>query len=107
MIRHIFLWKVAKGADPKEVVRILNELPKKIPGIRGWSIGKHQGAPGASGDIWDYGLTTDFDSLDDLKRYSDHQFHMEVVERLLPMFSARAVCDYELSPSVQGSGGAA
>jgi hypothetical protein len=103
MIRHIFLWKVAKGADPDEVIRILNELPQKIPGIKGWSIGKHKGAPGASGDIWDYGLTTDFDSMDDLKRYSDHPFHMEVVERLLPMFAARAVCDYELAPNAQSA----
>ena len=104
MIRHIFLWKTAKDANPDEVIRILNELPKKISEIKGWSIGKHQGAPGASGDIWDYGLTTDFDSMDDLKRYSDHPFHMEVVERVLPMFAARAVCDYELTSDGQATG---
>ena len=85
MIRHIFLWKVAKNSDPLEVIRILNELPHRVPGIRSWSVGKHQGTPGASGDIWDYGLTTDFDSMEDLQRYSDHPFHMEVVNRLLPM----------------------
>jgi hypothetical protein len=26
MVRHIFLWKVAKGADPAEIIRILTEL---------------------------------------------------------------------------------
>ncbi|CAN7784011.1 Dabb family protein [Caballeronia sp. LjRoot34] len=103
MIRHIFLWNVVKGADPEEVVQILNELPRVIPGTRGWSIGKHEGAPGASGDLWDYGLTTDFDSFEDLERYSNHPAHTKAVERLLPMFAARAVCDYVLAPEGEAS----
>jgi hypothetical protein len=95
MIRHIFLYKVAPGADAQEILRILNELPKKVPGIRTWTLGKHTGAPGASGDLWDYGLVCDFDSFEALEQYSDHPFHLKVVEQLTPMFSARAVCDYE------------
>jgi len=38
-----------------------------------------------------------FDSFEALPQYSDHPFHMEVVEKLTPMFSARAVCDYEFA----------
>ena len=102
MVRHIFLWKVAQGADPQEVIRILNELPGKVPGIRTWTLGKHQGAPGASGDLWDYGLVTDFDSFEALQQYSDHPFHLQVVEKLLPMFAARAVCDFEFTPGTGG-----
>jgi hypothetical protein len=100
MIRHIFLYKVAPSADPKEIVRILNELPANVPGIRTWTLGKHTGAPGASGDLWDYGLVCDFDSFEALEKYSDHPFHMKVVERLTPMFSARAVCDYDFSDAL-------
>jgi hypothetical protein len=96
MVRHIFLYKVAKNADPDEIIRTLDELPGKVPGIRSWTCGKHKGAPGASGDVWDYGLVCDFDSYTDLQAYSDHPFHMQVVEKLLPMFSARAVCDFEI-----------
>lgn len=95
MIRHIFLYKVAPGADANEILRILNELPEKVPGIRTWTLGRHTGEPGASGDLWDYGLVCDFDSFEALQTYSDHPFHMQVVERLTPMFAARAVCDYE------------
>jgi hypothetical protein len=98
MVRHIFLYKVAQGADPKEIIRILDELPRRLKMIRTWTLGKHQGAPGASGDLWDYGLVCDFDSFEDLQKYSDDPFHMEVVDRLLPMFSARAVCDFEFQP---------
>jgi hypothetical protein len=96
MIRHVFLWRVAKNADPQEIIRILDELPEKVPGIRTWTRGKHQGAPGGSGDLWDYALVCDFDSFEDLQKYSDHPFHEKVVQRLLPMFSARAVCDFDL-----------
>ena len=95
MIRHVFMWKVAPSADPAEVIRILNELPARIPHIRTWAVGKHQGAPGASGDLWDYALVCDFDSMEGLQAYSDDPFHMQVVDLLLPMFSARAVCDFE------------
>ena len=102
MVRHIFLWKVANNADPKEILRILDELVEKVPGIRSWSRGRHEGAPGASGDVWEYGLVCDFDSYADLQRYSDHPFHMQVVEKLLPMFSARAVCDFEINEARTG-----
>ena len=102
MVRHVFLWKVAPKADPKEILRILGELPGNVPGIRSWVVGKHQGAPGASGDLWDYGLVCDFDSFEGLRQYSDHPFHMKVVERLLPMFAARAVCDIEFADAKQG-----
>jgi hypothetical protein len=98
MIRHVFLYKVASTADPKEIVRILNTLPGKVPGIRTWTLGPHKGAPGGSGDLWDYALVCDFDSMKELEGYSDHPYHLEVVDKLLPMFSARAVCDFEFSP---------
>lgn len=101
MVRHVFLYKVASGADPKKVIEILNTLPKKVAGIRTWTLGKHQGAPGASGDLWDYALVCDFDLLEGLQKYSDDPYHMEVVNKLLPMFSARAVCDFQFDPSTQ------
>jgi hypothetical protein len=97
MVRHVFLWKVAPDSDPKEIIRILDELPDNVPGIRSWTRGRHQGAPGASGDLWDYALVCDFETFEDLERYSQHPFHAKVVERLLPMFSARAVCDFDMS----------
>jgi hypothetical protein len=101
MVRHVFLYNVASGADSKKVTEILNTLPKKVAGIRTWTLGKHQGSPGASGDLWEYALVCDFDSLDGLQKYSDDPYHMEVVKKLLPMFSARAVCDFEFDPAKQ------
>ena len=97
MIRHVFLWKVAPEADPDEVFEILEALPENVPGIRRWSMGRHSGSPGASGGTWDYGLVCDFDSFDALQAYSEHPFHQGVIERLLPLCSDRAVCDFEFS----------
>jgi hypothetical protein len=96
VIRHVFLWRVAPTADPAEIVRILNELPERLKVIRTWSVGKHQGEPGNSGAPWEYALTCDFDSMADLDAYSNDPFHQEVVAKLMPMFSDRAVCDFEL-----------
>jgi hypothetical protein len=99
MIRHIFLWKVAPGSDAEEIIRILNELPKEIPLIRGWEIGKHQG-PRRYENTWEYGMTVDFDSLDDYNAYSDHPLHKQIVPKIVPMFAARAVVDIELNDLV-------
>ena len=96
MVRHVFLWKLAPGADPEEVVRILYELPENVPGALSWSLGRHRGEPGSSGGVWDYGLICDFESFEALERYSAHPFHLEIIERLLPMFADRAVCDFEV-----------
>ncbi len=97
MVRHVFLWKLARDADAEEVVQILNELPEKLPGPLSWNLGPHRGEPGSSGGVWDYGLVCDFESFEALERYSADPFHLEVIERLLPMFADRAVCDFEVA----------
>lgn len=96
MIRHVFLWNVTADADPDYVLDRLNALPKQIPGCRSWTIGPHQGEEGLSGGVWQFGLVADYDSIADLDAYSNHPFHVEVVEELLPFFADRAVCDFEL-----------
>ena len=96
MLRHIFLWKVASGCDPEKIIRTLNELPAEIPWIRSWQIGRHHG-PARYENTWEYGLTVDFDSLEDYNRYSDHPSHKRIVPIIVPMFSARAVLDLELT----------
>lgn len=96
MIRHIFVWRVAANQDREQVIEILNTLPARVSGIRGWEIGRQQQTDtGESGDPWDGVLVAEFDSWKDLESYSEDPYHVEVVEKLLPMFAARAVVDYE------------
>jgi hypothetical protein len=95
MIRHIFLWKVGPGYDPEEIIKILSRLPANISWIRSWEIGKHEG-PKRYENTWDYGMTVDFDSLEDYNAYSDHPIHQQIVPEIVPMFSARAVVDIQI-----------
>jgi len=95
-IRHVFLWKVTPDGDPEFIVNRLNELPGRIPGALSWTIGAHQGEEGNSGGLWEYALVADYASMADLDRYSNHEFHQEVVAELLPFFADRAVCDFEI-----------
>ncbi len=94
VVRHVFMWKVAPGNDPDEIIDVLNTLPEKCPGIVGWSIGQHAGPPNENGDPWHGALISDHESWEALDEYSNHPYHSEVVEKLLPRFSERAVCDY-------------
>jgi hypothetical protein len=99
VIRHIFLWRVAEGHDPAEIVKILNTLPERCPGVVGWEIGNHHGEPNENGDPWDGALISDHESWEALEEYSNHPYHTEVVERLLPRFAERAVVDFERAGS--------
>jgi len=95
MIRHVFCWRVADGHSNLEIIDILNTLPRALSVIKYWEIGSHEGDPGENGDPFDGVLISDFDSWEDLDRYSNDPFHLDVVERLLPRFASRAVVDFE------------
>lgn len=99
-VRHVFVWRVAEGSSQQEIVDLLNTLPGRLPYISGWNVGSHKGDPGENGSPWDGALITDFDSWEDLDRYSNDEYHLEVVAKLMPMFSDRAVVDYDFE--VQG-----
>jgi hypothetical protein len=98
-VRHIFLWRVAPGNDPDAIVKILNTLPDHCPGIVSWNIGRNEAPANENGAPWDGALISDHESWELLDEYSNHPFHTEVVEKLLPRFADRAVVDYELGGS--------
>ena len=84
MVRHVFLYKVASGADPKKLSKFSTLCPKRLPGFAPGRSASIKASPGASGDLWDYALVCDFDLLAGLQKYSDDPYHMEVVKKLLP-----------------------
>ena len=98
MIRHVFMWQVAEGNDPDEVIDLLNTL-KGMSSIRSWELGKHTGDPGDNGTPWDGVLINDFDDWNGLEEYSVDPFHAEVVAKLLPKLATRAVVDFERDAS--------
>ena len=95
MIRHVFLWRVAPTADPAKVLAILSELPERVPGIRNFALGKFRDDLGTPPFAWDYGLSCEFDSIGDLAAYFEHPHHKDIIARLEPMISDRAVCHFD------------
>lgn len=94
MIRHVFMWRVAAGADPKRVTELLTSLSTRMSSLRSWELGEHVGDPGDNGQPWDGVLISDFDSWEGLREYSDDPFHLEVVGELKPLVADRAVVDF-------------
>ncbi|MCX6461061.1 MAG: Dabb family protein [Actinobacteria bacterium] len=95
MIRHVFAWRIAPGQNHQEILDLLNTLPEKLPIIKYWEIGVHQGDPSDNGAPWDGVLISDFESWDALDEYSNDAYHVSVVENLTPRFASRAVVDFE------------
>jgi Stress responsive A/B Barrel Domain len=96
-VRHIFLWSVKEGSDGDEVLRKLASLETEIPGLEGWSIGRHEGeVPNSSTGKWDYVLTCDFESFKALDDYQNHPRHTAIVEDLIETYDDWLVLDYVL-----------
>ncbi|HWI71023.1 MAG TPA: Dabb family protein [Baekduia sp.] len=97
MIRHIFLWSVKDGEDGDAVLARLAELEHRVPGLRGFTIGKHEGEqPNSSAGKWQYALTTDFDSFEQLDEYQNHPEHQKIVDEVMGAYDDWAVLDYTL-----------
>lgn len=94
MIRHVFSWRVAEGHSNDEVIELLNTLREPYPYIKYWELGAHEGDPGENGAPFSGVLINDFESWDDLQRYSVDPFHLEVVAKLKPQLAERAVVDF-------------
>jgi hypothetical protein len=96
-VRHIFLWSVRPGADGAEVLSKLAALETDVPGIQGWSIGRHAGEDvNSSVGKWEYAITCDFESFEALAAYPAHPRHTAVVDEVMGTYDDWLVLDYEL-----------
>ncbi|WP_368680776.1 Dabb family protein (plasmid) [Rhodococcus opacus] len=96
-VRHIFLWSVKEGHDGDSVLKKLAALETEVPGLLGWSIGKHEGEnPNSSTGKWQYGLTCDVESWEALDAYQNHPTHNAIVQDVLDSYDDWLVVDYAL-----------
>jgi hypothetical protein len=97
-VRHIFLWSIKDDHDSDAVLEKLASLEHAIPGIRRWSIGRHEGElPNSSSGKWEYALTCDVESFEALEAYQNHPVHLAVVSECAPSYADWAVLDYVLN----------
>ena len=99
MITHLVFFKMlphADGASGEEnartLVRMLRELPARIPELVELQAGGDFSGTPAS---WDVGLLTRFASTADLEAYRVHPAHMQVVDFVQRTTAERAVVDFK------------
>lgn len=98
MIRHVFLWSIKRGEDGEAVLAKLAELAHRVPGLSGFTIGKHEGpSPNASAGTWQYALTCDFDTFEELECYQNHPEHQQIVDEVAGSYLDWVVLDYTIA----------
>jgi len=100
MIKHIVAWKIkaANGRTKEENIKLLKkrleELPSLIPEIITMSVNTN--SPMAKPDNYDIIIESEFESMEALKRYSDHPSHLALIELLSEIRTHKAAVDYEV-----------
>ena len=87
MIKHLVMFKLAEGHDPlvfASIIEKLNQLPSQIPEIKAMAHG-----PNAAGDNskYDYGLSADFETMDDCQTYLTHPAHQALGAELVKIIA--------------------
>lgn len=100
MVRHIVMWKFkdeAEGLTKQEnlvkVKSMLEVLPEKIDFIRRMEVRFNENDNGKN---FDAVLISEFDSLDDVKRYRVHPEHVKISQYVSLVRLDRASVDYTL-----------
>lgn len=99
MVKHIVLFKLKDEAPAEARLAAMNAfkaaieaLPAKIPFIRSIEVGLNINPA----ETWSIALYSEFDSLDDVRRYTVHPDHVAAGKLLAEVRESRACVDYEL-----------
>lgn len=97
MITHIVLFKLAdrSPANVEKTRDILLGLRGKVPTLRHLEVGVNV-VP--SDRAYDLALVARFDSLEDLRAYQVHPFHVEVANCIASVRDSVVAVDYESDP---------
>ncbi len=95
MIRHIVLLKFKSDVSQAQIDEVLSfaqRLPTAIPEIRALAAGKNF-TP--RDDTFSHAIVDDFQSVEDLNKYSAHPVHLELVSLLRPLIEKLNFVDFE------------
>ena len=100
MIRHVVMWRFKTEAEGRTKLENMEELKRQllaliplIPEIKKMEIGFDVTHSDASADFM---LTTEFESVDDLKIYAIHPEHLKVSGFVKNVVESRIVLDCEI-----------
>lgn len=102
MIKHVVCWDLyeqAAGRDKATNASLIKAellaLKELIPEMRSVEVGIN--AESADTENYDVVLIAEFDSFEDLKRYSSHSEHLRFVKFISELRRHRVAVDYETS----------
>jgi hypothetical protein len=100
MIKHIVMWTIREGENPRakvermaEVKARLSALPEEISEIESMEV--FFNSPLAAPNNFDVLLSATFRTWADLEAYQKHPAHVQVAEYIKNIRHQRAVVDYE------------
>lgn len=98
MVKHIVLFKLKESATQEQKQEVMNAfklaieaLPETIPFIRKVEVGLNMNKE----ESWNIALYSEFDSLDDVKKYAVHPDHVAAAKLLAELKQDRSCVDYE------------
>lgn len=95
MVRHIVLFQLKNAAEKQEVMNrfkaAIEALPATISWIRHIEVRFNMNPD----EMYDIALVSEFDTLEDVKRYAVHPDHVAAGKLLAPLKESRACVDYE------------
>lgn len=95
-VRHLVLFKFRPDTDPAAIQALadgLRALPAQIPEIVDYHVGPDIGLADSN---WDFGVSADFDGVDDFHTYRGHPAHVDVVDKLVePITESRIAVQFD------------
>ena len=99
MVKHIVLFKLREDVPAEQRLEAMRSfkaaieaLPERISCIRKVEVGLNVNPS----EAWHIALYSEFDSLDDVKRYAVHPDHVAAGKLLAEVKESRACVDYEI-----------
>ena len=96
-VKHIAFFKFKTDRTPEqiaEVFRIIEDLPKKIPGILGLTWGANISPEGLD-QGYTHSFIMTFESVAARDIYLPHPVHQAAVKLVVPQLESAVVCDHE------------
>ncbi|MBI1840402.1 MAG: Dabb family protein [Verrucomicrobia bacterium] len=97
-VKHIAFFKFKADRTPAqiaEVWRVMEDLPKRIPGILDLTWGSNTSPEGLS-QGYTHSFVMLFESVAARDAYLPHPIHQEAVGRVVPHVESVIVCDHEV-----------
>lgn len=99
MVKHIVLFKLKDEVSVAEKLVVMNQfkeaieaLPTRISFIRSIEVGLNINP----GETWNIALYSEFDTLEDVKRYATHPDHVAAGKIIAEAKESRSCVDYEV-----------